>query len=129
MRHHKNHRKFNRTTNQRKALLSNLAVSLIEKERIMTTLPKAKEIRPFVEKLITKGTRTPSLAAFQTVYRTLRHLKASHKVVSDLGPRFQSRLGGYLRIIKAGFRYGDQAPLALIEFVDYQGPAVHQDKA
>lgn len=118
MRHNKAHRKFNRTTNQRKALLNSLAVSLIEKERIITTLPKAKEIRPFVERLVTKGaTQSPS-SAFTTIYRTLHHRLAAQKVLADLGPRFKDRPGGYLRILKAGFRYGDNAPLAIIEFVD-----------
>jgi large subunit ribosomal protein L17 len=118
MRHNKAHRKFNRTTNQRKALLNSLAVSLIEKERIVTTLPKAKEIRPFVERLVTKGAKRPTANAFTTIYRTLHHRLATQKVLADLGPRFKDRQGGYLRILKAGFRYGDNAPLAIIEFVE-----------
>lgn len=118
MRHGMRHRKFNRSTNQRKALLSGLAVNLIQNEKIMTTLPKAKEIRPFLERLITKGTNKFTLLAYQTIYRTLKHKEASHKVVSVLAPRLAKRPGGYLRIVKAGFRYGDQAPMAIIEFVD-----------
>lgn len=117
MRHNLAHRKFNRTTNQRKALLSGLAINLIEKERITTTLPKAKEIRPFVEKIISKGIRNDS-SAYQTIYRKLKNKEATVKVMSTLATRCAERKGGYLRIIKAGFRYGDQAPMAIIEFVD-----------
>lgn len=118
MRHNKAHRKFNCTTNQRRSLISGLAVNLIDKERITTTLPKAKEIRPYVEKLITKGNGKLPLASFQNVYRRLKNKKAAHKIISNLAPRFAQRPGGYLRIIKAGFRYGDQAPMAIIEFVE-----------
>ena len=117
MRHTLAHRKFNRTTNQRKALLSSLAIHLINNERITTTLPKAKEIRPFVEKLISKGKQSRS-STYQTVYKKLRNKEAVVKVISTLAPRCAERNGGYLRIIKAGFRYGDQAPMAIIEFVD-----------
>ncbi len=117
MRHNLAHRKFNRTTNQRKALLSNLAINLIQKERITTTLPKAKEIRPFVEKLISKGKKNAS-STYQTLYRKLKSKEAVVKVMSTLASRCAARNGGYLRIIKAGFRYGDQAPMAIIEFVD-----------
>jgi large subunit ribosomal protein L17 len=113
------HRKFNRTTNQRKALLSGLAVSLIQREKIMTTLPKAKAIRPFLERLITKGKRRAE-KAYITVYRVLKHKEATKKIISDLALRFSHRPGGYIRIIKAGYRYGDKAPLALIEFVDQE---------
>lgn len=112
------HRKFNRTTNQRKALLSGLACNLVTHEQIVTTLPKAKEIRPFLEKIITLSRGTDKLSSFRNVYKKLRNKDASHKVVSDLSVRTQSRPGGYLRIIKAGFRHGDKAPMAVIEFVD-----------
>ena len=120
MRHNKAHRKFNRTTNQRKALLNSLAISLIEKEQIVTTLPKAKEIRSFVECLVTKGADCNTNSAFNTIYRKIHHRLATQKILADLGPRFKERPGGYLRIIKAGFRHGDNAPLAIIEFVDTQ---------
>lgn len=120
MRHNKAHRKFNRSTNQRKALLEGLAVSLVERERISTTLLKAKTIRGFVEKLVTKGRQDNSVAAFQNIYRVLKNRNATKKIISDLAVRFKERPGGYLRIVKTGFRYGDQAPMALIEFVDYQ---------
>jgi large subunit ribosomal protein L17 len=119
MRHQLEHRKFNRTTNQRKALLAGLAINLVEKERIITTLPKAKEIRPFLEKLITKGRNANPVKAFQTIYGVLNHKEATLKIISVLTPRTSTRNGGYLRIIKAGFRYGDAAPLAVIEFVDH----------
>jgi large subunit ribosomal protein L17 len=118
MRHQQVHRKFNRTTNQRKALLSGLAINLIEKERIVTTLPKAKEIRPYLERLITKGRNINPVKSFQTIYGMLNNKTATQKIITVLTPRMADRNGGYLRIIKAGFRYGDQAPLAIIEFVD-----------
>jgi len=119
MRHQLVHRKFNRTTNQRKALLSGLAINLIEKERIVTTLPKAKEIRPYLERLITKGRNENPVKSFQTIYRMLNSKSAAQKIITVLTPRLANRNGGYLRIIKAGYRYGDQAPLAIIEFVDH----------
>lgn len=118
MRHNMAHRKLNRNTNQRKALLSGLAVSLIEKEKIMTTLPRAKEIRPFVERLITKGKTKFPTQAYQLIYRVLKHKVASQKIISVVAPRCKQRQGGYIRIIKAGYRYGDQAPMAIVEFVD-----------
>jgi large subunit ribosomal protein L17 len=118
MRHQLAHRKFNRTTNQRKALLAGLAINLIERERIITTLPKAKEIRPYLEKLITKGRNANPVKAFQTIYGMLNNKDATQKIITVLTPRMAERQGGYLRIIKAGFRYGDAAPLAVIEFVD-----------
>lgn len=118
MRHQLAHRKFNRTTNQRKALLSGLAINLIERERIITTLPKAKEIRPYLERLITKGRNENPVKAYQTIYGMLNNKTATQKIITVLTPRMADRKGGYLRIIKAGFRYGDAAPLAVIEFVD-----------
>lgn len=119
MRHQLEHRKFNRTTNQRKALLAGLAINLIERERIVTTLPKAKEIRPYLERLITKGRNANPVKAFQTIYGMLNNKTATKKIITVLTPRMAERNGGYLRIIKAGFRYGDAAPLAVIEFVDH----------
>jgi large subunit ribosomal protein L17 len=118
MRHTMRHRKFNRSTNQRKALLSCLAGSLVEHESVITTLPKAKDLRPFVEKIITLSRNEDKTAAFRNIYKKVRSQKVTHKVLSDLSPRTEKRPGGYLRIIKAGFRSGDKAPMALIEFVD-----------
>lgn len=118
MRHNMHHRKFNRTTNQRKGLLTTLAVHLIDKECIQTTLPKAKEIRPFVEKLLTYAKNKPPVRAYQKLYQTLRHDKTVKKVIGDLVQRCAQRPGGYLRILKNGFRYGDNAPMAIIEFCD-----------
>ena len=118
MRHKIAHRKFRRSTNQRKALLSGLALALVNEEKITTTLPKAKSIRPVVERLITKGRNPNKLMAFQSIYKFLKNKEASHKVVSVLSPRCAGRDGGYLRIVKAGYRYGDRAPMAVIEFVD-----------
>ena len=107
MRHNMNHRKLNRSTNQRKALLTGLAINLVERERITTTVPKAKEGK----------TKNP-LIAYQQIYKALGNKEATKKIIGVLAPRCKDRLGGYLRILKAGFRYGDQAPLAIIEFVD-----------
>lgn len=118
MRHNMNHRKFNRTTNQRKGLLTTLAVHLIDKERIQTTLPKAKEIRPFVEKMITYAKNRSQIMAYQKLFQTLRHDKTVKKVITELAQRCAQRPGGYLRILKNGFRYGDNAPMAIIEFCD-----------
>lgn len=117
MRHARGYRRLNRTHEHRKALFANMAGSLIEHEQIKTTLPKAKELRPIVEKLITLAKRgdlhARRLAAAQL--REERHVKRLFEV---LGPRFKERQGGYVRILKAGFRYGDMAPMAIIEFVE-----------
>lgn len=118
MRHGMSTRKFNRTKNQRKALLAGLANDLIRKERLFTTLPKAKDLRPFVEKLVTASRRAPSLSAYRLVYSTLGLRESCNKLVKILGPRYKERPGGYIRIMKAGYRYGDNAPMAFIEFVD-----------
>ncbi len=118
MRHGMATRKFNRTKNQRKALLAGLANDLIHKERLFTTLPKAKDLRPFVEKLITTSKRSPSLSAYRLMYSRLRLHTACNKLVNVLAPRYKERPGGYVRIMKAGYRYGDNAPMAFIEFVD-----------
>ena len=117
MRHSKGYRRLNRTHEHRKALFANMAGSLIEHEQIKTTLPKAKELRPIVEKLITLAKRGDLHA---------RRLAASHlkedqyvtKLFDILGPRYNARAGGYTRVLRAGFRYGDMAPMAIIEFVD-----------
>ncbi len=117
MRHGKTNRRFNRRPEHRKAMLANMAASLITHEQIVTTLPKAKDIRPIVEKLVTLG-KKGSLHARRQAISEMRDRDAVKKLFDVLAPRYKERAGGYLRIIKAGFRYGDMAPLAVIEFVD-----------
>lgn len=117
MRHKKAGRKLNRTASHRKAMFANMAVSVIMHEQIVTTLPKAKEIRPVVEKLITLGKRGDLHARRQAIAQ-IKDLEAVRKLFDVLAPRYGERNGGYTRIMKAGFRYGDNAPLAVIEFVD-----------
>ncbi|EJF82943.1 50S ribosomal protein L17 [Bartonella rattimassiliensis] len=117
MRHNKSGRKLNRTASHRKAMFANMAISLIEHEQIVTTLPKAKEIRPIVEKLVTLGKRG-GLHARRQAIAALRDTAKVAKLFDTLAPRYASRNGGYLRIMKAGFRTGDNAPMAVIEFVD-----------
>ena len=117
MMHGKRGRRFNRTQSHRGAMLKNLAVSLIEHEQIVTTLPKAKDLRPVVEKLITLGKRGGLHARRQAIAET-RSVDAVKKLFDVIGPRFADRNGGYTRIIKAGFRHGDNAAIAVIELVD-----------
>ncbi|AQX30860.1 MULTISPECIES: 50S ribosomal protein L17 [Bartonella] len=117
MRHGKSGRKLNRTASHRKAMFANMAASLIGYEQIVTTLPKAKEIRPIVEKLVTLGKRGDLHARRQAI-SAIRDTKKVAKLFDTLAPRYASRKGGYLRIMKAGFRTGDNAPMAVIEFVD-----------
>ena len=117
MRHARGYRRLNRTHEHRKALFSNMAGSLIEHEQIKTTLPKAKELRPVVEKLITLAKRGDLHARRQAASK-LKEDKDVAKLFEVLGPRYKDRQGGYVRILKAGFRYGDMAPMAIIEFVD-----------
>jgi large subunit ribosomal protein L17 len=117
MRHRVAGRKLGRNQGQRKALFCNLTSSLIQYEQIKTTLPKAKELRPIVERLITKA-KTNTLASRRQIVAFLRGSPLHGKMIDVLGPRYQNRAGGYTRIIKAGFRYGDNAPMAIIEFVD-----------
>ena len=117
MRHQVGGRKLNRTSSHRKAMFANLACALIKHEQIFTTLPKAKDLRPIVEKLITKG-KANDLAARRLLISRLRCQKSADKVLSTLAPRYDARPGGYVRIMKAGFRYGDATPMAIIEFVD-----------
>ena len=112
MRHKVSKRKLNRTSSHRKALLANMAVSLIKHEQIKTTLPKAKELAPFVEKLITLG-KKDNLQNTKTLISKLQDTKSANKVKKTLSKRYENRKGGYTRIIKAGFRYGDNAPMAL----------------
>ena len=117
MRHAYRGRRFNRTAEHRKAMFANMSAALIKHEQIVTTLPKAKDLRPVVEKLITLG-RTDSVHARRLAMAQLRDADMVKKLFTVLGPRYQSRPGGYCRIMKAGFRYGDNAPMAVIEFVD-----------
>ena len=117
MRHGKSGRKLNRTSSHRKAMFANMAASLIEHEQIITTLPKAKELRPIVEKLVTLGKRG-DLHARRQVASSIRDEAQTRKLFATIAPRYSERHGGYLRIMKAGFRTGDNAPMAVIEFVD-----------
>ena len=117
MRHGKAHRKLGRTTAHRTAMFANMSASLIKHEQIVTTLPKAKELRPVVEKLITLGKRGDLHARRQAISQ-MRDIVMAKKLFEVLGPRYKDRNGGYTRIIKAGFRHGDSAPVAVIEFVD-----------
>lgn len=117
MRHHKSGRKLNRTSAHRHALQRNLACALLRYEQIMTTLPKAKELRRVAEPLITMG-KAPTLANRRLAYARLRDRELVGKLFDELGPRFKSRAGGYLRILKAGYRAGDRAPMALVQLVE-----------
>ncbi len=126
MRHARSGRKFNRTASHRKAMFANMAVALIKHEQIKTTLPKAKDLRRVVDRLITLGKRG-DLHARRQALSTLRDTTIAAKLFDDLGPRYKERQGGYTRVIKAGFRYGDMAPMALIELVDRDPDAKGQD--
>ncbi|WP_370931196.1 50S ribosomal protein L17 [Bartonella sp. DGB1] len=117
MRHGKSGRKLNRTASHRKAMFCNMSASLIEHEQIVTTLPKAKEIRPIVEKLVTLGKRG-NLHSRRQALASVKDSSLVAKLFDVLAPRYAARQGGYLRIVKAGYRYGDNAPLAVVEFVD-----------
>ncbi len=117
MRHLKSGRKLNRTSSHRKAMFSNMTASLIEHEVIKTTLPKAKELRRVAEPLITLA-KNDSVANRRLAFRRLRNDSAVGKLFAELGPRYQERPGGYMRILKCGFRAGDAAPMAIVELVD-----------
>ncbi len=117
MRHRQSNRKLNRTTSHRLAMFRNMSVSLLKHEIIKTTLPKAKELRRFVEPLITLG-KEQSLANHRLAFDRLRDREIVVKLFGELGPRYKTRPGGYLRILKYGFRNGDNAPMALVELVD-----------
>jgi large subunit ribosomal protein L17 len=121
MRHRHGLRKLNRTSSHRLAMLRNMSNSLIEHEVIKTTLPKAKELRKVVEPLITLG-KKPSLANRRLAFNRLRDRDSVAKLFEVLGPRFEKRPGGYLRILKFGFRQGDNAPMALVELMDRPEP-------
>ncbi|MGI8841806.1 MAG: 50S ribosomal protein L17 [Caulobacteraceae bacterium] len=117
MRHGYARRKLGRTSDHRTALFANMSASLIKHEQIVTTLPKAKELRPFVEKLVTLAKRGDLHARRQAISQ-VRDIAQVGKLFATLGPRYKARAGGYIRVVKAGFRHGDNAPMAVIEFVD-----------
>jgi len=117
MRHGMKGRKLNRTSSHRSALFANLAISLIENEQITTTVPKAKDLRPYVERLVTLG-KKGSLHARRQVLSIVKDAALAEKLFKTLASRYKTRPGGYTRIMKAGFRPGDSAPMAIIEFVD-----------
>ena len=126
MRHGKVYRKLNRKPEHRRAMFANMAAALIKHEQIVTTLPKAKDLRPIVEKLVTLGKRGDLHARRQAVAE-LRDQAMVKKLFDVLGPRYKERSGGYTRVLKAGYRYGDSAPVAVIEFVDRDLEAKGQD--
>ena len=136
MRHGNTNRKLNRTSAHRKAMFANMSASLIKHEQIVTTLPKAKELRPIVEKLITLGKRGDLHARRQAIAQ-MRDETQVQKLFATIGPRYKDRQGGYIRILKAGFRYGDNAAMAVIELVDRDpdakgldsGPVQTEDEA
>ncbi len=117
MRHGVAHRKLNRTASHRRAMFANMAASLIEHEQIVTTLPKAKELKPIMDKLITLAKRGDLHARRQAISK-IRDKGQVSKLFETLGPRYAERSGGYTRVLKAGFRHGDNAPMAVIELVD-----------
>ena len=127
MRHRLGYKKLNRTSEHRKALIKNMLNSLIKYEQITTTLPKAKVLKPQADKIITLGKKN-SLQNTKILVSKLQDINSANKVKKTLAKRYESRKGGYTRIIKAGFRYGDKAPLAIIEFVDRDIQAKRVDK-
>ena len=126
MRHRKSGRKLNRTSSHRKAMFANMAAALIKHEQIVTTLPKAKELRAVVDKIITLGKRGDLHARRQAISK-VRDVDMVKKLFDVLGPRYKERNGGYTRVLKAGFRFGDNAPMAVIELVDRDVDAKGQD--
>ena len=127
MRHGMANKKLNRTSEHRKALLKNMLNSLIKYEQIKTTLPKAKFLKPQADKIITLG-KKETLQTTKILVSKLQDVKAANKVKKTLSKRYEKRKGGYTRIIKAGFRYGDNAPMAIIEFVDRDVAAKRVDR-
>jgi large subunit ribosomal protein L17 len=119
MRHRQSGRQLNRNSSHRKAMFKNMSISLVEHELIKTTVPKAKELRRHLEPLITLA-KTDSVANRRLAFRRLNSKEAVGKLFNDLGPRYESRPGGYLRILKCGYRTGDKAPMAYVELVDRQ---------
>ena len=126
MRHRVAHRKLGRTTSHRLAMFRNMAASLIKHEQITTTLPKAKELRPYVEKLVTLA-KKGGLSNRRLVEARLQDDEQLQKLFDEIAPRYASRQGGYTRVLKAGFRASDQAPMAVIEFIDRDTSAKGQD--
>src|SRR5882762_6643009 len=126
MRHGNAHRKLNRKAQHRRAMFANMAASLIRHEQIVTTLPKAKDLRPIVEKLVTLGKRGDLHARRQAIAE-MRDVAMVKKLFTVIGPRYKDREGGYTRVLKAGYRYGDSAPVAVIEFVDRDVDAKGKD--
>lgn len=126
MRHGFRGRRFNRSPEHRKAMFANMACALIKHEQILTTLPKAKDLRPVVEKLVTLGKRG-DLHARRQALSQVRDVVIVRKLFDVLGTRYKERSGGYTRVLKAGFRFGDNAPLAIIEFVDRDVSAKGKD--
>ena len=127
MRHKLGYKKLNRTSEHRKALIKNMLSSLIKYEQITTTLPKAKVLKPQADKIITLG-KKENLQNTKKLISKLQNVKLASKVIKTLSKRYEKRKGGYTRIIKAGFRYGDNAPMAIIEFVDRDVLAKRVDK-
>ena len=128
MRHLKSGRRLNRTSAHRKAMFANMACALIKHEQIKTTLPKAKELRPVVERLVTRARNSSgSLHARRLLLSEIKDSKMVAKLFDVLGPRYADRQGGYIRVLKAGMRYGDNAPMAVIEFIDRDEDAKGQD--
>jgi len=128
MRHLSAGRRLNRTTAHRNAMFANMACALIKHEQITTTLPKAKELRPVVERLVTKAKNGKgSLHARRLAISQIKDAAMVKKLFDVLGPRYAARPGGYLRVLKAGYRYGDNAPLAVIEFIDRDPEAKGKD--
>jgi len=127
MRHRLGYKKLNRTSEHRKALIKNMLNSLIKYEQLTTTLPKAKVLKPQAEKIITLG-KKDNLQNTKILVSKLQDIKSANKVKKTLAKRYESRNGGYTRIIKAGYRYGDNAPLAIIEFVDRDTEAKKVDR-
>ncbi len=126
MRHGNAHRKLGRTSAHRTAMFANMAASLIKHEQIVTTLPKAKELRPFVEKLVTLAKRGDLHARRQAISQ-VRDIAPVGKLFATIGPRYQERQGGYIRVLKAGYPFGDNAAMAVVEFVDRDVDAKGQD--
>ena len=127
MRHKLGYKKLNRTSEHRKAMIKNMLNSLIKYEQITTTLPKAKVLKPVADKIITLGKKN-TLQNTRSLVSKLQDIKSANKVKKTLSKRYENRKGGYTRIIKAGFRYGDNAPMAIIEFVDRDVEAKRVDK-
>jgi large subunit ribosomal protein L17 len=126
MRHGVAHRKLGRTTSHRTAMFANMAASLIKHEQIVTTLPKAKELRPFVDKLVTLAKRG-DLHARRLAISRVRDVEQVGKLFAAIGPRYKARNGGYTRVLKAGYRHGDNAAMAVIEFIDRDVSAKGKD--